>query len=69
MRFLAAICFLIGVVAVAIGVLWMGQGTGLILWPSESFMLNQRTWAFHGVLLTASGLLLLWLSRRGRRLG
>ena len=29
----------IGILAVVMGLLWVGQGTGLIMWPQESFML------------------------------
>jgi uncharacterized membrane protein len=31
----------IGLLAVALGLLWIGQGTGLITWPQSSFMISQ----------------------------
>lgn len=54
----------VGALAVAMGGLWVGQGTGLILWPAESFMLAERQWAINGALLAAVGLVLVWFARR-----
>ena len=31
-----------GIAALLMGLLWIGQGTGLIQWPASSFMLDQR---------------------------
>ena len=59
------ITFLIlGIAAVLMGLLWIGQGTGLIMWPASSFMLDQRPWATRGVLLAVAGIVLIILSRR-----
>lgn len=58
---------IIGAVAVAMGLLWVGQGTGLIHWPASSFMLDQRPWALRGAALAAVGVaLILWARRRIR---
>ncbi|OCC23245.1 hypothetical protein MB02_13665 [Croceicoccus estronivorus] len=62
-RFLAR---LIGILAVLMGLLWVGQGTGLIMWPAESFMLADKSWAINGAVLAAVGLIVIWLSRRIR---
>ncbi len=32
---------IVGFLALAIGLLWIGQGTGVIDWPPSSFMINQ----------------------------
>lgn len=56
---------IVGVAAILIGLLWIGQGTGLILWPASSFLLVQTRWAIIGAVLAALGVLLLW--RAGRR--
>ncbi|MFM5906878.1 MAG: hypothetical protein ACKOPO_04730 [Novosphingobium sp.] len=64
MRALAAI---IGVLAMAMGLLWIGQGLGIIMWPSSSFMLADRQWAVNGAILAAVGAFLVWLGRRRRR--
>ena len=53
-----------GVFALLMGLLWIGQGTGLVHWPASSFMLDQRPWAFRGVELAIVGLALIILARR-----
>jgi hypothetical protein len=55
---------IIGFLALAIGLLWIGQGTGAIRWPSSSFMVNQLQWAGYGALLGAVGLILIWQGNR-----
>ena len=50
--------------ALAIGLLWIGQGTGAIAWPRSSFMINQLQWAGYGALLGAVGLILIWQGNR-----
>ena len=54
----------LGIVAVLMGLLWIGQGTGLIMWPASSFMLDQRPWATRGTLLAVAGVVLIIFSRR-----
>lgn len=53
-----------GVAAIAIGLLWIGQGAGYIHWPASSFMIDQRPWAIRGAILAVIGLVLIILSRR-----
>ena len=50
--------------ALAIGLLWIGQGTGVIAWPASSFMISQIQWAGYGALLAAVGLILIWQGKR-----
>ncbi|MFB9266494.1 hypothetical protein ACFFWD_25625 [Bradyrhizobium erythrophlei] len=54
----------LGLIALAIGLLWVGQGLGVIAWPASSFMINQLQWAGYGAALGAVGLILIWQSRR-----
>lgn len=54
----------IALLAIAMGLLWVGQGLGVIMWPSSSFMLADRHWAVNGAVLAAAGALGLWLLRR-----
>jgi len=54
----------LGLLALAIGVLWIGQGTGMVAWPRTSFMINQIEWAGYGAVLGAVGLILIWQSKR-----
>jgi hypothetical protein len=53
----------IGVVALVIGLLWIGQGTGVVAWPRGSFMINEIHWALYGAVLSAIGLILIWQSQ------
>lgn len=55
---------IIGIAALLIGLLWIGQGTGYVQWPSSSFMLDQRPWAIRGAILGAIGIGLILLARR-----
>jgi hypothetical protein len=56
---------IVGLLALAMGLLWIGQGTGVIAWPTkESFMINQLVWAGYGAALAALGLILIWQSQR-----
>jgi hypothetical protein len=50
--------------ALAIGLLWIGQGTGVIAWPASSFMISQIQWAWYGAALAALGLVLIWRGKR-----
>jgi uncharacterized membrane protein len=53
-----------GFLALAIGLLWIGQGTGAVKWPQSSFMISQIQWAGYGVALAALGLILIWQGKR-----
>jgi hypothetical protein len=60
MRFVALI---VGIAATLMGLLWIGQGAGLIHWPASSFMIDQRPWAIRGAILGVVGLILIAASR------
>ncbi len=64
MNFVRIAAYVVGGLAIAVGLLWLGQGTGLIMWPKESFMLADRTWARNGLLLAAAGGIIVWLGSR-----
>ena len=55
---------IIGLTALLVGLLWVGQGAGVVRWPAASFMIDQRPWLVRGILLAAIGLVLMWFSRR-----
>jgi hypothetical protein len=58
------ILLIVGVFALLMGLLWIGQGFGLVMWPSSSFMLEQKIWALWGSLLAGIGVLMIWRARR-----
>ena len=55
---------ILGIAALAVGLLWIGQGMGLVRWPASSFMIDQRPWSMRGLLLAIVGLILILASRR-----
>ena len=55
---------IVGLIALVIGLLWIGQGTGAIDWPRSRFMIRQIQWAGYGAALAALGLILIWQSKR-----
>jgi hypothetical protein len=57
---------IVGIVAVLMGLLWVGQGLGYIHWPASSFMLDRRPWALRGAILAAVGAVVFALSLRRR---
>ena len=55
---------IVGVLALLVGLLWVGQGAGLVHWPASSFMIDQRPWIARGAVLAFVGLVLILFSRR-----
>jgi hypothetical protein len=53
-----------GILALLVGLLWIGQGTGYVNWPQSSFMIRQIQWAWYGGALAVVGLVLIWRGRR-----
>jgi hypothetical protein len=47
-----------------VGLVWIGQGTGVFPYPRSSFMINQSPWIFWGLLTSLVGLLIVWAARR-----
>ena len=56
----------LGIIAVVIGLLWIGQGTGYIAWPRSSFMISQIRWAYYGAGLAIIGLVMIVYSGQRR---
>ena len=53
-----------GILAVLIGLVWIGQGTGYFPYPKSSFMIDQMPWAYRGGILAVAGLIAIFISRR-----
>jgi len=46
----------VGFIAILIGLIWIGQGTGYFPYPASSFMINDIAWAYYGIALAVLGL-------------
>ncbi len=55
---------IVGIVALAAGLLFVGQGAGYIRWPASSFMIRETRWIYYGGAIALAGLLLIILARR-----
>ena len=53
-----------GMIALFVGLFWIGQGLGYIHWPANSFMIDENKWTYYGGGLAAAGLIVIWFSRR-----
>lgn len=53
-----------GIIAMLIGLVWIGQGSGYFPYPAQSFMISQTPWITRGAILAIVGLIAIVLSRR-----
>ena len=60
------VLLLVGLIAIAVGLLWIGQGTGYVQWPASSFMIKQMQWAYYGGALALLGVFIVFWSQRRR---
>jgi hypothetical protein len=58
------VLLLIGIILLAAGGLFVGQGLGYISWPASSFMINEMKWVYYGGGIAAVGLVIIGVSRR-----
>ena len=58
---------IIGVAAMFMGLLWIGQGTGLVHRPASSFMIDERSWVTRGGILAVVGLVLILIATTRKR--
>jgi hypothetical protein len=56
----------IGLLAIAFGLLFTLQGLGIVHWPRSSFMLEDRSWAVRGAIMIVGGALMAWFGRKLR---
>ncbi|MEA3042681.1 MAG: hypothetical protein QOJ53_1402 [Sphingomonadales bacterium] len=64
MAIVRLLMLVIGALAVLMGLLWIGQGTGYVRWPETSFMINESAWALRGAVLAVGGALMILFGRR-----
>jgi CHASE1-domain containing sensor protein len=60
------ILLFLGVLALVAGLLFAGQGAGIVTWPQSSFMVNATEWILYGLVLAGIGLVLIGLATRRR---
>ena len=58
------VLMLLGIAGLLAGLLFAGQGAGIINWPQSSFMVNQTQWIIYGLVLAGVGLVLVGLASR-----
>jgi hypothetical protein len=56
---------ILAVILIATGLVWIGQGTGLL--QGRSFMVGDPLWTVIGAVCVVAGLALGWLEVRSRR--
>jgi hypothetical protein len=54
---------IVGVLALLLGLLWIGQGTGYVT-QIASNMVGHMRWAYYGMATAVIGIGLIWYSRR-----
>jgi hypothetical protein len=64
MGILKVVLLVVGILAILVGAIWIGQGTGYFPYPAESFMINEMPWAYRGAILAVVGLVAVVVSRR-----
>ncbi len=57
------VLFWLGILALLLGILFIGQGTGYFPYPRESFMIDEVPWAWRGLALAIAGLIAIAVSR------
>jgi hypothetical protein len=61
------VLLLLGIIGLVAGLLFAGQGAGIIPWPQQSFMVNQVEWILYGLVIAGVGLVLIGFGSRQRR--
>lgn len=64
MRAAKTTALVIGILAIIVGLVWIGQGSGYFPYPAESFMINQQPWILRGAILAIIGVVVVGWSRR-----
>jgi hypothetical protein len=63
MKIAKAGLLIISVLATLAGLIWMGQGAGIIRYPATSFMIDQSPWIWRGAMVAVAGAIGVWLAR------
>ena len=63
----AALALMLGLAALAFGALFALQGAGIVHWPPQSRMIDQRDWIERGIVVMLIGLALILTAWRIRK--
>ncbi|WP_395613855.1 hypothetical protein [Allosphingosinicella sp.] len=66
MKTIRILMLVIGLLAMAFGLLFILQGLGIVHWPRRSFMLDDTSWAWRGAIVMVGGALMAWYGRKLR---
>jgi len=61
------ILVILGALAMLMGLVWIGHGSGYFPYPASSFMIDQSPWIAYGAALALVGVGLIWFARRTPR--
>ena len=64
MKILRPGLLVLGALAILVGCIWIGQGSGYFRYPASSFMIDQTPWIWNGAGLALAGLVMAIVSRR-----
>jgi hypothetical protein len=64
MATLKRVALFLATLAVLIGLIWIGQGTGYFPYPASSFMIADPTWSYNGAALAVIGVIAIIFLRR-----
>ncbi|MGR9425619.1 hypothetical protein [Rhizobium leguminosarum] len=61
--------YVVGLLMILLGLIWIAQGSGYFPYPSSSFMINQSIWVLWGSIMGVAGLAVTVIISRLRRRG
>ncbi|MGR9356459.1 hypothetical protein [Rhizobium leguminosarum] len=61
--------YVVGLLMILLGLIWIAQGSGYFPYPSSSFMINQSIWILWGSIMAVAGLAVTVIISRLRRRG
>ncbi|MEF3128505.1 hypothetical protein [Rhizobium leguminosarum] len=59
--------YVVGLLMILLGLIWIAQGSGYFPYPSSSFMINQSIWVLWGSIMAVAGLAVTVIISRLRR--
>ncbi|WSG77630.1 hypothetical protein U8P80_29715 (plasmid) [Rhizobium beringeri] len=61
--------YVVGLLMILLGLIWIAQGSGYFPYPSSSFMINQIIWVLWGSIMAVAGIAVTVIISRLRRRG